>query len=726
VVALAALLLFITLAPRPAAGVGAGLAVAAAALGAFAGWTLLSSTWSDAPFRTTLEFQRVLLFWVVLCLFGAAGAAGVTARAMVRALALASGLLVVAALCVWCLPEVFPADGFRRDRLTWPTSYWNATGLLAAFAALWALHLSASPHERRVVRLLGAGAVPAAVAAVEFSASRGAVAALALGLVVVVSATRTAGMVAAVVTAGVASLAATLVVRGTSGLATGDVGADGVASGQRALVLLGLCSLLAVAVRVALLRLEPALRRAGPRVAPRRPRVAGAAALVLVAAAALALGAPARLGDAWEEFSDPAPVEAGDAPLDRLTRIGNNGRIDHWRVALRDGFSAEPVRGVGAGGFQTLWDRHRPRYFPVADAHSLPLEVLAELGAVGLLLLGVALLACLAGLARRARGPDGDAWAVLLACGVALLFHAAADWDWEMPATFVWFFAAGGLALAHRPADPARGTLGPTPRVLLALGCVGLALLPVAVWRSQQLVTDAVGAFRAGDCARTVQAALDGADVISARSEPLELIAYCQFRRGDRRQALVSIDAAIRRDARAWDLRYARALLIAASGTGDPRPALREALDRNPREPVLRDAARAFASRDRRAWQAFARKAPLPLPAETCDRPSCGGSRRLRVVSRSPRARWPTSPPPRRRTRRPASCRSSSTDRRRASRRRPGGGSRAGSRPRRTRSGSSRRRRRRRPRRSRRTAGWAWPRWGRAPRRRRARARAGG
>ena len=56
---------------------------------------------------------------------------------------------------------------------------------------------------------------------------------------------------------------------------------------------------------------------------------------------------------------------------------------------------------------------------------------------------------------RRLRGPGRHAYAAFLAAAVALLIHAGVDWDWEMPALFVWFFGAAGVVLAARPAERA-------------------------------------------------------------------------------------------------------------------------------------------------------------------------------------------------------------------------------------------------------------------------------
>ena len=40
----------------------------------------------------------------------------------------------------------------------------------------------------------------------------------------------------------------------------------------------------------------------------------------------------------------------GDDPRSRLTDVGNDGRLDHWDVAIH-AFRDDPVTGTGAGDF---------------------------------------------------------------------------------------------------------------------------------------------------------------------------------------------------------------------------------------------------------------------------------------------------------------------------------------------------------------------------------------
>ncbi len=79
------------------------------------------------------------------------------------------------------------------------------------------------------------------------------------------------------------------------------------------------------------------------------------------------------------------------------------------------------------------WAKDRPEDFATIEAHSLYLEVLAELGIVGLLLLLAVIGALFVGVARRCRGPDRVLYGGILAVIAAWAAHAGIDWDGSCP-----------------------------------------------------------------------------------------------------------------------------------------------------------------------------------------------------------------------------------------------------------------------------------------------------
>lgn len=101
---------------------------------------------------------------------------------------------------------------------------------------------------------------------------------------------------------------------------------------------------------------------------------------------------------------------AGDTLRARMTDTGSSGRTDLWKVALYE-FEDHPVTGVGLGNYPVLSRRYLDGDIANTDlflgypkvVHSTPLEVLAELGAVGFLLYYGFVLGCIATAVRALR-----------------------------------------------------------------------------------------------------------------------------------------------------------------------------------------------------------------------------------------------------------------------------------------------------------------------------------
>jgi hypothetical protein len=176
----------------------------------------------------------------------------------------------------------------------------------------------------------------------------------------------------------------------------------------------------------------------------------------------------------------------------------------------------------------------------------------------------------------------------------------------------VWVFGLAGLALARTPAAAAPRAGLPAIRVVAALGCLLIAVQPALMWRSQVRVVDAVRAFRAGDCRATIDAALDSIAAVNARSDPWELLAYCDVGAGRDDLAIRAARAAVARDPGDWEYHYALALVLAAAGR-DPRAEAAAALTRSPHEPLAQRAVRELAGNDARRWRRVAHTLPLKL-----------------------------------------------------------------------------------------------------------------
>jgi O-Antigen ligase len=434
--------------------------VALLAAFAYAGWIALSITW--APIRDFAgdDAERALLYATVL----AAAAIAFRERAAARALEplVAAGTLVVIGygLAGRLLPGIVTEHPQRSavGRLDQPLTYWNATGALAALGLILCARVAGDRERPSPLR---AGAAAAAVPlgmGCYLSFSRGALAALAAGLLTLVvlaptyAQLRAAILVAVAGAAGAGAAAASGAVRAVEGSA-----ATREREGAIVLVVaVALMALAAAAQRTRLGRgaLAGAANAAGgarePLAAERPLPLPRHAGWVTLAAIAALLVVPIVASSGHQQ----APPATG-ATNQRFASLGSN-RYAYWRVAIETGFD-HPLAGVGASGFRVEWLKRRDVDETVRDAHSLELETFAELGLVGVALLAT-LLGAVALSARAAYRADPALAAGAIAALTAWAFHSAIDWDWEMPAlTLIAVVLAGALLRAPRRSAAPRG-----------------------------------------------------------------------------------------------------------------------------------------------------------------------------------------------------------------------------------------------------------------------------
>lgn len=612
-----ALVLRITLARDPFSGLSAAVGVPLALLVAFAVLTLASSGWSDSSARALLEFDRVLLYVLALAFFGMLTPSGRRVAWGIRALAGASTIVCVSGLVTRVAADVWPiAANVHDDRLSFPVTYWNALGLLAALGIVACAQLTTSSREPRAGRVLAAAATPLLAATLLLTFSRASLALALVGVVIYIVVARPRALLGGLIATVPATAVGLVFAYRADLLATERFdSAAAIAQGHDLALVLALCAAAAGAARAALFGLDErfaALELRKPGGKALGVVVAAIAAVLLVAA--FAVDAPDRIGDQWDRFVAGDVVDDSGDTRGRLTDLGNNGRIAHWQVAL-DGFSAKPVVGNGAGTYQLLWARDRPYDFTVNDGHSLYLEVMSEFGLVGIVLLAGVLLSFLVGVALRARGPERDVHAAVLALIVIWMVHAGIDWDWEMPVVTLWLFALAGLSLSCRRGDASVApSAGPSQivRVVAALGVLVLAVTPAAIVISQGHLDTAVNAFKRGDCRTAINSALDSLDAVSVRAEPFEILGFCDIRQGQTQLALQAMDNAVARDPNSWETHYGLAIVRAAAGL-DPRPELAIARRLNPFESRPREAAELLRGDDPQKWKRRALRARLPI-----------------------------------------------------------------------------------------------------------------
>ena len=615
-----ALVLRLTLAPRPLEGFGLAAGLVAAAIALFGVWSLISSSWSDSPARAVGEFDRVLLYLLMFALVATLPRTTQTARTVLMGIAAGATFVCIGGLLTRVLPDVFPiAPNVLDQRLSYPITYWNGVGLLAALSIVFATHFTCSTREHPAARVTGAAVLPLLASTLFFTFSRASIVVMVVGVLGYVVLARPRGFLPALLAVLPPTAIAVVLSYDADLLARPDPTTDAAADqGHEVFVVLLLCALAAGVARYVLIRVGLDRRIAAIDV-PKRTRnrvVAVGAAVLLVgtATAWVALDAGDRISRQYDRFREGDVITQTEDARERLTAVGNNGRIGHWEKAL-DAFEDNPLKGTGAGTYELTWAKERDTDFTVRDGHSLYLETLSELGIVGGILLVAMLGGILVGLAWHARGPQRALWGALFTAGGVWALHATQDWVWELPSVTAWLFAAGGIALARPPGVPETRLVAPPrlARVIAALVVLALAVTPVLNALADARLRDSVQAFKLGDCQSAIDHALSATSALGARPEPYAILGFCDVRLGKPDLAERMMRNAVDRDPDSWVYHYGLALVLASKGE-DPRPEMEIARSLNPREPRTIETQEAFAStNDPEKWKRRALKARLPI-----------------------------------------------------------------------------------------------------------------
>ena len=167
-----------------------------------------------------------------------------------------------------------------------------------------------------------------------------------------------------------------------------------------------------------------------------------------------------------------------------------------------------------------------------------------------------------------------------------------------------------------------RASPGPAPsstgRILLALGCLVVAITPARVALSQQNLNQSVNAFQAGDCGSAIDHALASASALNQRPEPFEVLGYCDMRIGRPGLAVRVMQSAVDRDPRRLGVPL-RACSSASEQPGETRVQRHERrLRLNPRNQLLQSTLRSFEGARPREWPRIAGDAPK-IPSLSAD-----------------------------------------------------------------------------------------------------------
>jgi O-Antigen ligase len=548
---------------------------------AFTGWVALSTVWSVSSAQPVLETERNLVY--------VAAVAALFCVASRRSFPWVAGALLAAIYSVAMYPlatRLFPGRLVAYPpsigyQLAAPFGYWNALGVFVAMGVLLAIGFAA--HGRTAaLRAASAAALVPLACALYLTFSRGAWLALAAATVVALALDpeRLRVGVVALALAPAPALGILLTSHSHALTRQGAELAAAARDGHRVAAALVALALVQAAVSLA-------LHGVARRVAlDRRVGLAAIALLVVLGGlggglAIARAGGPTKLvGNAYDAFVSPERPTGQDLNS-RLVNLSGSGRADYWHVAWRQ-LTENPVLGTGAGSYERYWVRDRPNAFFARNAHNLYLEVLGELGPVGLLLLFVALGTPLVAAVRLRRRP---LVAAVAAAYVAFVLHAAIDWDWQMGGlTITALLCGGALVVAARPERPAPRTLTVPVRAAALALVLPLVAFAFVLQVGNAAIASAARAADRGDAARATAQARRAKAWNPWSYQPWELLGEVQLARGDLRTARQSFRTALTKDHANWTLWLD---LAKASKVRARRQALARAAELAPKSPEI-------------------------------------------------------------------------------------------------------------------------------------------
>jgi O-Antigen ligase len=458
--------------------------VALGGLLALAAWAALSLSWSPLPTLARDEALLTLTYALTLALPLVLLRTDVERLAAAATVAATAGAIALG-VAVELAAGADPGSHFAIGRLEFPIAYANAQAAVLLIGLWPALAVAARRAAPIVARALGLAVAAALLAGWLATQSKGGAIGLAVSAVAVF-ALSPARLRLALPALVAGACAAALSQRLTAPYRADEIALDAASAGVGRAILLVFAAAGAIGVVYALLDRRLELR-------PQQVRIGGwVAAASVVAGLVLVLfvvvseyGRPDdALRRGWNAF---ATYHEGGGESSHLVSLGGSNRYDFWKIALA-GARDHPVAGVGARGFQAEYLREGRSEETPARAHSLHFDILLEGGAIGLVLLLVALLPALLVTARAAlRGTLYGAAA--LGGTVGWLAHAGVDWTWTFAATGIPFFLLLGIGASEggRPPLPRRFSLAAA-----AATAVAAVVLLAPAWLSARLTQRAL------------------------------------------------------------------------------------------------------------------------------------------------------------------------------------------------------------------------------------------
>ena len=463
----------------PAAGGTPAGRVMLGLLALFAGWTLLSFGWTESQERTSIELARVAAYLGVFAL-----ALSIQGGDRWRHLfnGLATGVAVVCGLAVLSRlePSMFPDQisgkylpGIEiESRLAYPLNYSSGLGALAAISLPLLLTVAGSARTL-AGQALAAAALPISALTLWLTTSSLAVPVAAIGILgfLLLSSDRLPKL-ATVLASGAGSAILLAAAEQRDALDRGLVTDAAQREGDELLAII-----IVVCAGVALIQVGIGLaarysrRPAWMRPSRAQTSFAAATALVAVLIVAGASGVGGEVSDKWDQFKGEgeavAPSEASRGS--QLLDVSSSGRYQFWESAV-DANQTDPWKGIGPGTFEFWWSRNGLYGGFVRDAHSLYMETLAELGIIGLVLVGGFAIGLLGlGVFRVLRAaPEHRPYiaGATTACA-CFLAAAAVDWVWELAVLPIVFLGCAAVVIGAGRTTAAPGA--PRPRAARGL-----------------------------------------------------------------------------------------------------------------------------------------------------------------------------------------------------------------------------------------------------------------
>lgn len=436
-------------------------AAPAAALVVVGVWAALSGLWGGVPDAGWTMLDQLLVAGAALAV--GAMLATTPSRARVIQAAVLAGIAAHGVELLGHLAFSPNATAYFHGRVLYGlVGYQNAQAAILAIGIPPALALAAQRH--RLARAAGVGTAVLLSAGVLLTESRGGLLALVVGVIVQIAWSRNGRVAAtALLTLAAAGALAVQLRHVDRALYAGHA-----EHAVRVYVILAFAAAAAAAV---LAQIE--LPRPSGRML-----TAAVTATICVIGGVGGLTAGPQLGSAWSQLGSDAPPRAAPGST-RLVSLSFNGRRDAWRVALGM-IEAQPLLGEGPASFPLRWtENRRLGSLYIIQPHSLELELLSELGIVGLASFLAFVVLAYRGIARAGRGVGGVAAGVIS----IVLVQASYDWTWSFPGLVVPALLIVGAACA----GGARLRAIPATMLIVALIVVSGALITAPYLADRQL-----------------------------------------------------------------------------------------------------------------------------------------------------------------------------------------------------------------------------------------------